>query len=61
VRRGRVESPFQDVAVDHDGAGQVTVASALLEWSDVDEDRPLGDFTGEVLDRHSGEVAPSLR
>jgi hypothetical protein len=24
---------------------------ALLEWSDVDEDRPLGDFLGELLDR----------
>jgi hypothetical protein len=39
VRRGRVESPLEHVAIDDDGAGHLPVALALRDRSDVDHER----------------------
>ena len=61
MRWGGVEAPLEDVAVDHDGTRHLTVALALLDGADVDEDRPVDDFVGEVFGLHTLQRAVCLR
>ena len=46
----RVEAPLEDVAVDHERAGDATLAPALLDRTDVDEER-AGALCGERVRR----------
>jgi hypothetical protein len=40
-----------------DDAGQVAVALSLLDWSDVDQDRPVDNHIREVFDPYPVQVA----
>ncbi len=46
----RVEAPLEDVAVDHERAGDTALAPALLDRTDVDEER-AGALCGERVRR----------
>ena len=51
MRRGRVEPPFEHVAVDDDGAGKLAVAGALLHRADVHDQRAHSPEGGEFRSR----------
>ncbi len=42
MRAGRIEPPFKDVAVDHEGVRQVTVSLPLLGRADVHDEGTSG-------------------
>lgn len=61
VRAGGIEAPLQDVAVDDDRPGQVSVAAALLDGPDVDDEGPPLSQDREVLCDGTGrEPAPDV-
>ena len=48
VRAGGGESPLQNVSVNHDRPGKVSVSGALFRWASVDDKGPQGDLRREV-------------
>jgi len=46
VRRGGVQPPFQNVALDEHGAGNLTLQPSLCLRPDVDQERPVAHRCG---------------
>ena len=57
VLAGRVEAPFEDVAVDEDRSGESAVAAALFDGADVDDQRTGGALALEVFGFDSVEAS----
>lgn len=60
IRAGRVQPPFEDVAVDHQGVRQVPVPPALIGRADVDDEGTSGPGGREVRGLDPIEPAPTL-
>lgn len=56
-RAGGIAAPFQVVALDHDGAGNLAVSSALPFWAGVDKDRAAADGPERRSRVESGQAA----
>jgi hypothetical protein len=59
VRRGGVQPPLQDVAVDHHRARQLAVADPLLDRTRVDHERAGRLLAWQVLGVHPVEAGTS--
>ena len=60
VRARRIESPLEHVAVDHDRTREFTVALALVDRADVDDERSCFAFRVELLHLDAQKTRPRI-